>query len=65
MWRLVKRRKRPMKEPRSGGRKRCRAILPMLARSLSSEVATQTFGNFADATILKTFGEIPANLDEL
>ena len=22
-------------------------------------------GNFADATILKTFGEIPANLDEL
>jgi hypothetical protein len=22
-------------------------------------------GNFADATILKTFGELPANLDEL
>jgi len=22
-------------------------------------------GNFADATILKTFGEVPANLDEL
>lgn len=30
-----------------------------------SGAATRTWENFGDATILKTFGEVPENLDEL
>jgi hypothetical protein len=33
--------------------------------SLSSGAVIPNMGNFADAAILKTFGEVPANLDEL
>jgi hypothetical protein len=38
---------------------------PVNAGALAFKRSGDPMGNFVDATILKTFGEVPSNLDEL
>ena len=54
----------PTKGPQFGEPRRCRgsANAGALAFKRSGD---PNIGSFADATILKTFGEVPENLDEL
>ncbi len=62
--RLERRKKCQMKLRRSGAPSPCREDCNAGALAFKRS-GDPNMGNFDDATILKSFGEIPANLDEL
>jgi hypothetical protein len=52
------------KVPPSGGQKECHGILQMSVLQHSNAVGPN-IGEFADAVVLKRFGDVPEDLSEL
>ena len=54
-----------MKSLQYAGPKSCHATLRTQVQLAFKRTGDPNMGNFGDATVLRTFGQVPGNLDEL